>query len=113
MQAFDGKRRDELAIGEGMLGLFGASRQSEVIWVLYRQSLEEINLLQGCFDRPSIVLVGEVEAIVRARNESRPKSATLLALLQTWDIYMASESALLEKLREVIIVDFVFVISTK
>jgi hypothetical protein len=37
----------------------------------------------------------------------------LLALLQTWDIYMASESALLEKLREVIIVDFVFVISTK
>ena len=113
MQAFDGKRRDELAIGEGMLGLFGASRQSEVIWVLYRQSLEEINLLQGCFDGPSIVLVREVEAIIRARNKCRPESAALLALLEAWDIYVASESTLLETLREVVTVDLVLVVYTK
>jgi hypothetical protein len=36
-----------------------------------------------------------------------------LALLQTWDIYMTSESTLLEALREVITVDFVFVISAE
>ena len=113
VQTFDGERRDKPAIGEGMLGFFRGSRQSEVIRVPRGQSLEKINLLQGCFDGPSIVFVGEVEAIVWARNESRPKSATLLALLQTWDVQMASKSALLEELREGIIVNSVSVISTE
>jgi hypothetical protein len=86
MQALDGERRDEFAVGKGMLSLFGTSRQSEVVRVLHRQSLEEVNLLQGCFDRPSIVLVREVETVIWARNECGPESAALLALLQTWDI---------------------------
>jgi hypothetical protein len=36
-----------------------------------------------------------------------PESAALLALLQTWDIYMASKSALFERFGKIIKVDLV------
>lgn len=38
-----------------------------------------------------------------------PESAALLALLQAWDIYMASKSTMFEGLREVVTVDLVAV----
>lgn len=55
----------------------------------------------------SVVLIGEVGAILRARSKEAPECATTLAAAKAFEVDMAWEVALLKGLGEVLMVDVV------
>ena len=109
MQTLDDDGRDETASFPGFVGVGGVAGRSEVLGILSRQAVVQVELLKSGADEGRISCVREVAAVGRAGHERGPEGAALVASGEARDVDVAGEVAVLEEGRECGVVDLVLV----
>jgi hypothetical protein len=87
--------------------------RSEDIWVGGFEAVDEVDLLVGGLDRGSVVVVSVVCSVGWARPEDGPEGAAVMAGVETGDVDVSRETALLKGFRKGGVIDVIVVEDTE